>query len=114
MEFIDIELEFKNVSKKVNFVYFNSFTVSIIGPPHFNCLIIKQSDILNVRYNKLSKTLTIQGDFSNSVNSSDLKNKIESINNFTFDIDGEHNLCYKLFNDHGITSDKINTHIIKI
>lgn len=85
--------------------------VDIIGSSDLNCVILKQDNILSVKFNKFLKTLTISGDFKNSVNSDILKNKIEKYSEFYLEITNSYNLCYPKFLEN-ITNDKFLTEII--
>ena len=112
-----LELTKTEINKKVCVCFnvddsnINNINFCIIGPESFNCLILKQDSELHVRFNKLSKTLTIKGDFKNSVNSDLLKQKIEKYNGFCVDLDNSYELYYIHFNNH-FTQDKFITHII--
>lgn len=90
----------------------NNINFYIIGPENFNCLILKQDSELCVRFNKLSKTLTIKGNFKNYVNSNLLKEKIEKYNGFSVNIDNFYKLNYTKFNEN-FTHDKFITNIIQ-
>lgn len=110
-----LELTKTEINKKVS-VCFNTYDsiidniiFCIIGPSSFNCLILKQNNELSVKFDKLSKTLIINGDFNNSVSVNLLKEKIEKYNNFFVNLDN--NIDY-IYIDKYFNQQIFNTHII--